>query len=58
VGRRGEADSDHQEQAVHQVDKSVVLLQGAYAPVCARGKSYVSFVFAHVQPGLSDGAPF
>jgi hypothetical protein len=39
VGHRDKADSDHQEQVVHRVDKDVVLLQGAYARVRARGKA-------------------
>jgi hypothetical protein len=56
--RRGEADFGHKEQLVRRVDKSVVLLQGACAHVRARGKSYVSSAFAHVQPKLTDGTPF
>jgi hypothetical protein len=57
-GCRGEADSSNQEQVVHRVHKSVVLLQGTCARVRARGKSYVSSTFAHVQPGLRTEPPF
>jgi hypothetical protein len=57
-GRRGEADSDHQEQVVCLVDEGMVLLQGSFACLLAGREIHACPLFEHELPELSYGTPF